>query len=31
IPGIVEHGLFLHYVDIIVCAKANGEIELIKK
>lgn len=31
IPGIVEHVLFLHYVDIIVCAKANGEIELIKK
>ncbi|EAG2932962.1 ribose 5-phosphate isomerase A, partial [Listeria monocytogenes] len=28
---IVEHGLFLHYVDIIICAKANGEIELIKK
>ncbi|WP_331281043.1 hypothetical protein, partial [Listeria monocytogenes] len=22
---------FLHYVDIIICAKANGEIELIKK
>ncbi|MGD1633427.1 hypothetical protein ACP6DI_00845, partial [Listeria monocytogenes] len=22
--GIVEHGLFLHYVDIIICAKANG-------
>ncbi|EAF5704735.1 ribose 5-phosphate isomerase A, partial [Listeria monocytogenes] len=21
----------LHYVDIIICAKANGEIELIKK
>lgn len=31
IPGIVEHGLFLRYVDIIVCAKENGEIELIKK
>ncbi|MBC1977110.1 ribose-5-phosphate isomerase RpiA [Listeria marthii] len=31
IPGIVEHGLFLDYVDMIICGKANGEIELIKK
>ncbi|MBC1546192.1 ribose-5-phosphate isomerase RpiA [Listeria sp. FSL L7-1435] len=31
IPGVVEHGLFLNYVDLIICGKANGEIELIKK
>ncbi|MBC2184856.1 ribose-5-phosphate isomerase RpiA [Listeria sp. FSL L7-0253] len=31
IPGVVEHGLFLDYVDLIICGKANGEIELIKK
>ncbi|MBC2118658.1 ribose-5-phosphate isomerase RpiA [Listeria marthii] len=31
IPGVVEHGLFLDYVDMIICGKANGEIELIKK
>ncbi|EAE8347275.1 ribose-5-phosphate isomerase RpiA [Listeria monocytogenes] len=31
IPGVVEHGLFLDYVDIIICGKANGETELIKK
>ncbi|MBC1374695.1 ribose-5-phosphate isomerase RpiA [Listeria sp. FSL L7-0091] len=31
IPGIIEHGLFLHYVDIIICGKASGEIEVIKK
>ncbi|MBF2373227.1 ribose-5-phosphate isomerase RpiA [Listeria seeligeri] len=31
VPGIVEQGLFLNYVDIIICGKADGEIELIKK
>lgn len=31
IPGVVEQGLFLNYVDIIICGKANGEIKLIKK
>ncbi|ECB9799225.1 ribose-5-phosphate isomerase RpiA [Listeria monocytogenes] len=31
IPGIVEHGLFLDYVDVIICGKANGETEIIKK
>ncbi|EAF1657489.1 ribose-5-phosphate isomerase RpiA [Listeria monocytogenes] len=31
IPGVVEHGLFLDYVDVIICGKANGETELIKK
>ncbi|MBC1482964.1 ribose-5-phosphate isomerase RpiA [Listeria sp. FSL L7-1509] len=31
IPGIVEHGLFLNYVDIVICGKENGEIEIIKK
>ncbi|MBC2249064.1 ribose-5-phosphate isomerase RpiA [Listeria sp. FSL L7-0123] len=31
IPGVVEHGLFLNYVDLIICGKASGEIELIKK
>lgn len=31
IPGVLEHGLFLHYVDIIICGKASGEIEIIKK
>ncbi|MBC2329124.1 ribose-5-phosphate isomerase RpiA [Listeria swaminathanii] len=31
IPGVMEHGLFLDYVDMIICGKANGEIELIKK
>ncbi|MBF2554417.1 ribose-5-phosphate isomerase RpiA [Listeria marthii] len=31
IPGVVEHGLFLDYVDMIICGKANGEIEIIKK
>ncbi|ACK39989.1 ribose-5-phosphate isomerase RpiA [Listeria monocytogenes] len=31
IPGVVEHGLFLDYVDVIICGKANGETEIIKK
>ncbi|MHC5340660.1 ribose 5-phosphate isomerase A [Listeria welshimeri] len=31
IPGIVEHGLFLNYVDIVICGKANGEAIVIKK
>ncbi|HAC0643953.1 TPA_asm: ribose-5-phosphate isomerase RpiA [Listeria monocytogenes] len=31
IPGVVEHGLFLDYVDLIICGKANGETEIIKK
>ncbi|MBF2379568.1 ribose-5-phosphate isomerase RpiA [Listeria welshimeri] len=31
IPGIVEHGLFLDYVDIVICGKANGEAIVIKK
>ncbi|MBT0133027.1 ribose-5-phosphate isomerase RpiA [Listeria seeligeri] len=31
VPGVVEQGLFLNYVDIIICGKANGEIKLIKK
>ncbi|WP_228470506.1 ribose 5-phosphate isomerase A [Listeria welshimeri] len=31
IPGIVEHGLFLDYVDIVICGKANGEVIIIKK
>ncbi|MBC1447884.1 ribose-5-phosphate isomerase RpiA [Listeria welshimeri] len=31
IPGIVEHGLFLNYVDIVICGKANGEAIIIKK
>ncbi|EMQ4904899.1 ribose-5-phosphate isomerase RpiA [Listeria monocytogenes] len=31
IPGAVEHGLFLDYVDVIICGKANGETEIIKK
>ncbi|WP_271006531.1 ribose-5-phosphate isomerase RpiA [Listeria seeligeri] len=31
VPGVVEQGLFLNYVDIIICGKADGEIELIKK
>ncbi|HAA6726420.1 TPA_asm: ribose 5-phosphate isomerase A [Listeria monocytogenes] len=31
IPGVVEHGLFLDYVDVIMCGKANGETEIIKK
>ncbi|MBC1781494.1 ribose-5-phosphate isomerase RpiA [Listeria welshimeri] len=31
IPGIVEHGLFLNYVDIVICGKANGETIVIKK
>ncbi|EMZ8219341.1 ribose-5-phosphate isomerase RpiA [Listeria monocytogenes] len=30
IPGVVEHGLFLDYVDLIICGKANGETEIIK-
>ncbi|EAD1641294.1 ribose-5-phosphate isomerase RpiA [Listeria monocytogenes] len=31
IPGVVEHGLFLDYVNLIICGKANGETEIIKK
>ncbi|EHZ2231481.1 ribose-5-phosphate isomerase RpiA [Listeria monocytogenes] len=31
IPGVVEHGLFLDYVDVVICGKANGETEIIKK
>ncbi|EKZ0313057.1 ribose-5-phosphate isomerase RpiA [Listeria monocytogenes] len=31
IPGVVEHGLFLDYVDVIICGKVNGETEIIKK
>ncbi|HAO5957393.1 TPA: ribose-5-phosphate isomerase RpiA [Listeria monocytogenes] len=31
IPGVVEHGLFLDYVDVIICGKANEETEIIKK
>ncbi|EAC3357857.1 ribose-5-phosphate isomerase RpiA [Listeria monocytogenes] len=31
IPGVVEHGLFLDYVDVIICGKANRETEIIKK
>ncbi|EHN0476517.1 ribose-5-phosphate isomerase RpiA [Listeria monocytogenes] len=31
IPGVVEHGLFLDYVDVIICGKANGETDIIKK
>ncbi|EDO0828601.1 ribose-5-phosphate isomerase RpiA [Listeria monocytogenes] len=31
IPGVVEQGLFLDYVDVIICGKANGETEIIKK
>ncbi|MBC1409474.1 ribose-5-phosphate isomerase RpiA [Listeria welshimeri] len=31
IPGIVEHGLFLNYVDIVICGKANGKAIVIKK
>ncbi|MBC1360634.1 ribose-5-phosphate isomerase RpiA [Listeria welshimeri] len=31
IPGIVEHGLFLDYVDIVICGKANGEVIVTKK
>lgn len=31
IPGVVENGLFLDYVDVIICGKANGETEIIKK
>ncbi|ECB9711997.1 ribose-5-phosphate isomerase RpiA [Listeria monocytogenes] len=31
IPGVVEHGLFLDYVDLIICGKANEETEIIKK
>lgn len=31
IPGIVEHGLFLNYMDIVICGKANGEAIVIKK
>ncbi|AHI55478.1 ribose-5-phosphate isomerase RpiA [Listeria ivanovii] len=31
IPGVVEQGLFLNYVDIVICGRENGEIEVIKK
>ncbi|AIS62231.1 ribose-5-phosphate isomerase RpiA [Listeria ivanovii] len=31
IPGVVEQGLFLNYVDIVICGRENGEIEVKKK
>ncbi|MBC2255713.1 ribose-5-phosphate isomerase RpiA [Listeria ivanovii] len=31
IPGVIEQGLFLNYVDIVICGRENGEIEVKKK